>query len=87
MDANNGVFPVAICICAGEKKESWARFIDQLYKHIGMEDSKRITFMNDHQKGVLDDVGRYSPRSTTSNKATFLEEMVNLKEVNPKAYD
>ncbi|KAK2663651.1 hypothetical protein Ddye_002225 [Dipteronia dyeriana] len=45
IDANNGVFPVAICICETECNDSWSWFLDNLYRHIGMEDSRRITFM------------------------------------------
>ncbi|KAK3219494.1 hypothetical protein Dsin_013464 [Dipteronia sinensis] len=53
VDANNGVFPLAICIAEGECKESWGWFLEQLYIHIGLDDCRKITFMSDRQKGVL----------------------------------
>ena len=64
IDANNGVFPVAVCICEGESKDSWGWFIQQLYMHIGLEETRRITFMTDRQKGVLDAIERFWPRSS-----------------------
>ncbi|TXG50735.1 hypothetical protein EZV62_023259 [Acer yangbiense] len=92
IDANNGVFPVAICICEGESKDSWSWFIDNLYRHIGMEDNRRMTFMSDKQKGVLLAIEKHWPRSSNrfSNKSTkqgFMEEISKLKTVNEDAYN
>ncbi|TXG53399.1 hypothetical protein EZV62_022568 [Acer yangbiense] len=53
IDDNNGVFSVAVCICEGESKDSWGWFI-HLYMLIGLEETRRITFISDRQKGMLD---------------------------------
>ncbi|TXG61099.1 hypothetical protein EZV62_012462 [Acer yangbiense] len=65
VDANSGVFPIAICICEGESKDSWGWFLQQLYCHIGLDDNRRVTFMSDCQKGVIDAIERFWPRSNT----------------------
>ncbi|KAK2646521.1 hypothetical protein Ddye_021716 [Dipteronia dyeriana] len=64
LDANNGVFPIALCVAEGESKQSWGWFLEQLYLHIGLEETRRVTFMSDRQKGVLDTVVRQWPRAT-----------------------
>ncbi|KAI9165979.1 hypothetical protein LWI28_024035 [Acer negundo] len=53
MDANNGVFPIALCICESECNDSWGWFLDNLYRHIGMEDIRRVTFMSDRKNVVV----------------------------------
>ena len=65
VDANSGVFPIAICICEGESKDSWGWFLQQLYCHIGLDDNRRVTFISDRQKGVIDAIERFWPRSNT----------------------
>ncbi|TXG60764.1 hypothetical protein EZV62_012127 [Acer yangbiense] len=63
MDANNGVFPIAICICESECNDSWGWYLDNLYRHIGMEDTRRITSMSEGQKGVVTAIEKYWPQS------------------------
>ncbi|KAK2646147.1 hypothetical protein Ddye_021342 [Dipteronia dyeriana] len=81
IDANNSVFPVAICICEGESKDSWSWFIDNLYRHIGMEDNRRMTFMSDRQKGVLLAIEKHWPQFNR-----FCE-ISKLKTANEDAYN
>ncbi|KAK3230734.1 hypothetical protein Dsin_002615 [Dipteronia sinensis] len=50
LDANNGVFPIALCVAEWESKQSWGWFLEQLYLHIGLEETRRVTFMSDRQK-------------------------------------
>ncbi|KAJ0007618.1 hypothetical protein Pint_30463 [Pistacia integerrima] len=50
MDANSGIFPVAITICEIENKESWRYFMTLLKEFIG--DIDPITIMSDRQKGL-----------------------------------
>ncbi|KAL5758142.1 hypothetical protein ACOSP7_020753 [Xanthoceras sorbifolium] len=50
IDANNGLYPIALCVCEGESKESWFWFINQLYEHIGKYKCRKITFMTNRQK-------------------------------------
>ncbi|KAL5770339.1 hypothetical protein ACOSP7_014493 [Xanthoceras sorbifolium] len=66
LDANNGVFPIAICIAEGETKDSWCWFMEQLHMHIGLEETRRVTFITDRQKGVLSAIERHW--STSSNR-------------------
>ncbi|KAL5865927.1 hypothetical protein ACOSQ3_003441 [Xanthoceras sorbifolium] len=65
IDANNGVYPVALCVCEGESKESWCWFLELLRKHIGTEDRRKITFMSDRQKGVKAALDTYWPDSSS----------------------
>ncbi|XP_031266842.1 uncharacterized protein LOC116125254 [Pistacia vera] len=52
MDANNGIFLVAITICEIENKESWRYFMTLLKEFIG--DIDLITIISDRQKGLVD---------------------------------
>ncbi|KAJ0033968.1 hypothetical protein Pint_26262 [Pistacia integerrima] len=51
MDANSGIFPVAITNCEIENKESWRYFMTLLKEFIG--DIDPITIMSDRQKGLV----------------------------------
>ncbi|KAL5784528.1 hypothetical protein ACOSQ2_006920 [Xanthoceras sorbifolium] len=64
IDANNGVFPVAWCVAEGESKQSWGWFLELLHLHLELDESRRLTFISDRQKGVLDAVELFWPRST-----------------------
>ncbi|KAL5783072.1 hypothetical protein ACOSP7_008101 [Xanthoceras sorbifolium] len=64
IDANNEVFPVAWCVAEGESKQSWGWFLDLLHLHLGLDESRRLTFISDRQKGILDVVELFWPRST-----------------------
>ncbi|KAJ0046704.1 hypothetical protein Pint_04755 [Pistacia integerrima] len=50
MDANSGIFPVAITICEIENKELWRYFMTLLKEFI--RDIDPITIMSDRQKGL-----------------------------------
>ena len=56
LDANSGLFPLAIMVAEGENKDSWNFFLYLLYSHIGENRSRPISFMTDRQKGVLDGI-------------------------------
>lgn len=53
MDTNNGVLPLAICICETENKDSWSCFFSLLKEHIGLCDGMALTIMSDRQKGLI----------------------------------
>ncbi|KAK1567467.1 hypothetical protein Q3G72_012562 [Acer saccharum] len=53
IDANYGIFPIAVCICEEETSESWGWFLEHLYQHLHKERRRMPCFMSDHQKGVL----------------------------------
>ncbi|KAL5797667.1 hypothetical protein ACOSQ2_002487 [Xanthoceras sorbifolium] len=63
IDANFGVFPLAVAIVDTECKESWVWFMRNLYEHIG-EDNRRISFITDRQKGVIDALQTWWPGSS-----------------------
>lgn len=50
LDANSGIFPLAIMICEGESENSWKYFFDCLTSY--MQDERVVTFMSDRQKGL-----------------------------------
>ncbi|KAH9686718.1 SWIM-type domain-containing protein [Citrus sinensis] len=53
LDANNGIFPIAVCICESECADSWKWFLAILSEWLNIEDQSRVTFMTDRQKGIL----------------------------------
>ncbi|KAL5779074.1 hypothetical protein ACOSQ2_009811 [Xanthoceras sorbifolium] len=77
LDANNGVFPIAICIAEGETKDSWCWFMEQLHMHIGLEETRRVTFITDRQKGVLSAIERHW--STSSNRYCVRHLIANMQ--------
>ncbi|KAL5738252.1 hypothetical protein ACOSP7_031013 [Xanthoceras sorbifolium] len=77
LDANNGVFPIAICIAEGETKDSWCWFMEQLHMHIGLEETRRVTFITDRQKGVLSAIERHW--STSSNHYCVRHLIANMQ--------
>ncbi|KAJ0031488.1 hypothetical protein Pint_13741 [Pistacia integerrima] len=51
MDANNWIFPLAICVCEAENNDSWGFFLRLLHDFLG--DLEHVTFMSDRQKGII----------------------------------
>ncbi|XP_044506443.1 uncharacterized protein LOC123226047 [Mangifera indica] len=51
IDANSGIFPLAICVCEVENNDSWGYFLGMLKEFMG--DVLPITFMSDRQKGII----------------------------------
>ncbi|KAJ0054128.1 hypothetical protein Pint_01509 [Pistacia integerrima] len=51
MDANSGIFLLAICVCEAENNDSWGFFLGLLHDFLG--DLEHVTFMSDRQKGIL----------------------------------
>ncbi|KAH9753370.1 SWIM-type domain-containing protein [Citrus sinensis] len=50
LDANNGVFPLAVCICEVESRESWTWFLELFKQHMDIHNDMAISFMSDRQK-------------------------------------
>lgn len=46
LDANNGIFPLAICVYEGENLDSWSWFLLLLKEHMHIMDGIPITFMS-----------------------------------------
>ena len=51
LDANQRIFPIAICVCEYENTESWTRFFSHLQEYL--VDDRQLTFMTDRQKEYL----------------------------------
>ncbi|KAJ0082352.1 hypothetical protein Patl1_10338 [Pistacia atlantica] len=67
MDANSGIFPIAITICEIENKESWRYFMTLLKEFIG--DIDPITIMSDRQKGLVDAIQTCWPNASVRHCA------------------
>ncbi|KAL5760540.1 hypothetical protein ACOSQ2_019378 [Xanthoceras sorbifolium] len=53
LDANSGVYPLAVCICEAENLLSWGWFLKHLHDYLKYPTEKPLCFMSDRQKGVL----------------------------------
>ncbi|TXG46980.1 hypothetical protein EZV62_026274 [Acer yangbiense] len=53
LDANSGLYPLAVCICEGETLLSWTWFLSTLRGFLKYPEDRPICFMSDRQKGVL----------------------------------
>ncbi|KAJ0043124.1 hypothetical protein Pint_18451 [Pistacia integerrima] len=51
MDANNGIFLLAICVCEAKNNGSWGFFFRLSYNILG--DLEHYTFMSDRQQNIL----------------------------------
>ncbi|KAL5827142.1 hypothetical protein ACOSQ4_018939 [Xanthoceras sorbifolium] len=64
IDANFGVFPLTVAICETECKYSWGWFLRRLHEHLGHDDNRRISFITNRQKGVVDAIETWWPGSS-----------------------
>ncbi|KAK2656610.1 hypothetical protein Ddye_009662 [Dipteronia dyeriana] len=53
IDANYGVYPVALGVVEIECLDSWRWFLDLLHRHVGLYESREVCFMTDRQKGII----------------------------------
>ncbi|XP_052289972.1 uncharacterized protein LOC127899872 [Citrus sinensis] len=58
VDANYGIYPLAMCVVDNENTESWTYFIEKLYEQIGCNGGEGLYFMSDKQKGILNALER-----------------------------
>ena len=47
LDANSGLFPLAVCICEKETQSSWEWFLHNLKIHLKYPSDRPLTFMSD----------------------------------------
>ncbi|KAJ0018801.1 hypothetical protein Pint_10550 [Pistacia integerrima] len=66
IDANSGVFPLAIRICEVENNDSWGFFLSVLHDFLGDVDD--ATFMSDRQKGKVREVDEDAYKWILENK-------------------
>ncbi|TXG58873.1 hypothetical protein EZV62_016702 [Acer yangbiense] len=88
LDANSGLFPLAVCICEKETQDSWEWFLHNLKIHLKYPSDRPLTFMSDRQKGVIHALQEHFPlanRSRSSNVFDFKEAMDEIGGINPAA--
>ncbi|KAK9227179.1 hypothetical protein WN943_012228 [Citrus x changshan-huyou] len=59
MDGNNGIVPLAICVCEIENTETWGWFMEHLYSYL--DDERHVTFVSDRQKGLINAISNTWP--------------------------
>ena len=52
MDANNSMLPIAYAVVEKENTDSWTWFCELLKQDLDVEDTSRLTFISDRQKGL-----------------------------------
>ncbi|KAK9184652.1 hypothetical protein WN943_025003 [Citrus x changshan-huyou] len=72
LDANNGIFPLAFCICEVECKDSWLWFLGLLKEHMNIQNEMALTIMSDRQKGLIQAIQVVFPRSTMRHCARHI---------------
>lgn len=63
IDANYGIYPLALCVVESENTESWVYFMERLYEQVGYNGGEGLCFMSDRQKGILKAFDRVFPAS------------------------
>ncbi|KAH9723243.1 mutator transposase mudra protein [Citrus sinensis] len=58
IDANYGIYPLAVCVAENENTESWVYFMERLYEQIGCNDGEGLCFMSDRHKRILNALER-----------------------------
>lgn len=80
LNANQGIFPIAICVCESENVQSWTWTLGHLQEYLA--DIRQFTFMIDRQKGVL--VALNLEFSGSQNRFCTRHVFANMKASFPK---
>lgn len=64
IDANDCIYPIAYVVVEKEKKKTWLWFLELLGDDLKIENSFRITFMSDKQKGLIDFITALFPNAS-----------------------
>ncbi|KAH9770952.1 SWIM-type domain-containing protein [Citrus sinensis] len=72
LDADNGIFPLAVCICEVECKDSWKWFLELLKEHLGIVNEMALTIMSDRQKGLIQAIDEVLPGCTIRHCARHI---------------
>ncbi|KAF9618017.1 hypothetical protein IFM89_039414 [Coptis chinensis] len=62
LDAQNGLFPIAIYICRGENGDTWKKILSQLRPYLIIH-KEPLTFISDRQKGLIEAVDAVFPEA------------------------
>ncbi|TXG47739.1 hypothetical protein EZV62_027033 [Acer yangbiense] len=64
LDANSGLFPLAVCICEKETKYSWMWFLNHLKMYLQFPYDIHLCFMSDRQKGLIKALSKHFPTAS-----------------------
>ncbi|KAJ0011055.1 hypothetical protein Pint_33920 [Pistacia integerrima] len=85
MDANSGIFPLAICVCEAENNDSWGFFLGLLHDFLG--DIEHVTFMSDRKNFPGVHLRKlFWAMSKATNRPDFVKAMGSVKDVDEGAY-
>ncbi|KAL5783694.1 hypothetical protein ACOSP7_008723 [Xanthoceras sorbifolium] len=79
LDANSGLYPLAVGICEAENYSSWKWFLRHLANFLKYPNDKSMTFMSDRQKGVLKAINTQWPSAKTRFCARHIYANFRLK--------
>ncbi|KAH9764284.1 SWIM-type domain-containing protein [Citrus sinensis] len=79
IDANDGIFPIAFCVCSVESTSTWTWFLRHLNTFLG--DNRQLTFMCDRQKGIQNALALEFPNAHVRYCARHI--LANLKAKHP----
>ena len=65
LDANSGIFPLAVCICEKETMYSWIWFLNKLKMFLQFPENRHLCFMFDRQKGLINTLETHFPLAST----------------------
>ncbi|TXG52551.1 hypothetical protein EZV62_021720 [Acer yangbiense] len=65
LDANSGIFPLAVCICEKETMYSWMWFLNKLKMFLQFPEDRHLCFMSDRQKGLINALETHFPLAST----------------------
>ncbi|KAK2644275.1 hypothetical protein Ddye_019470 [Dipteronia dyeriana] len=71
LEANSGLFPIAVCICEKETQSSWEWFLNNLKIHLKYPSDRNLTFMSDRQKGVIHALQYYARHIYANFRLTY----------------
>ncbi|KAK3211560.1 hypothetical protein Dsin_016266 [Dipteronia sinensis] len=65
LDANIGIFPLAVCICEKNTKWSWMWFLNNLKMFLLFPEGKHLCFISDRHKGLVKTLETHFPLAST----------------------
>ena len=72
LDANSGLFPLAVCICEKETKYSWMWFLNHLKMYLQFPSDRHLCFMSDRQKGLTNALSKHFPTASKRYISTIV---------------
>ncbi|KAK2656366.1 hypothetical protein Ddye_009418 [Dipteronia dyeriana] len=76
LDANSGMFPLAVCICEKETKLSWMWFFNNVKMYLQYPSDRHLCFMSDKQKGLIKALAKHFPTASKRNNIHHKEEVL-----------